>query len=201
MPKAKIENYTFSDPQGIMKYKDDQRGIFFVVVDGAIRQQHTCRDSFERRCQEFNAQTAGGIMLGKKLQVAFKTNKINLERMEAFWKPIFKKLGKESVFLFHTCNIETSVVINMRKWWMQNQMRRAVFSMLLRASCVYASFDEASKNYYIMQNTLAALTRFLEGYTIPTFQFQAYNYSWHYYFKAEVNPKLDTMMAKPKAGE
>jgi hypothetical protein len=197
MPK--IQSYTLTDPTGVSKYSNGD-GIFFPIVDGAIRSQQTCRESVEHRFQEFLKQNPNHkIMFGKKLQLGFKSDQINPAKLAAFWNPIFKKLGKESVFFFHTCNVENTVVVNMREFWMQNQITRHVFTMLIRASCVYASFDDASKNYYILKNTLNAFDYFMEGNIAPTFQPENPSRGWYYYFQRYANPDLKKLLVNPKA--
>ena len=198
MPK--IQSYTLTDPTGVSKYSNGG-GTFFPIVDGAIRSQQTCRESVEHRFQEFLEQNPNHkVMFGKKLQLGFKSAQINPAKLAAFWNPIFKKLGKESVFFFHTCNVENTIVVNIREFWMQNQITRHVFTMLIRASCVYASFDDASKNYYILRDTLNAFNHFMEGNFVPTFQFVNPSVGWYFFFAQDKNPDLKTMLVKPKIG-
>lgn len=194
-----LKQYTFTDPTGVAKYKDNE-GVFFLVVDDQIRCQQTCRESVEYRFQEFMAQK-GDRMIGKKMLLAFKSEKITAEKLNAFWKPIFKKLGRESVVLFHTCNVENTIVVNMRKFWMQNQATRGVFTMLLRASGIYQSYEDACKNYYILAHTLKAFQHFLEGNTQPTFEFATPKHGWYHYFRIDNNPDLAKWLVKPKPVE
>lgn len=195
--KSQLNKYAFTDPTNVTQYKSEE-GIFFIIIDGVVRSYATCRDSIERRCQEFLAQSTDN-MKGKTLQIGFKCAKTSPEKLKAFWKPIFKQLGKDSVVLFHTCNIEGCIVVNTRKFWMQNQITRSVFTMLLRASCVYDSFAQASTNYYLMKDTMPALNHFLQGNIIPTFQCGNYNQSFYSYFRNQVNPDLNKLLVKPKA--
>lgn len=193
--------YTFTDPKAMSQYDNEksgeQSGFFFVVVDGRIQSNPHCRDSVERRCQEFLAQSKPEL-LGKTLQLAFKKAGVTPEQLKAFWTPIFKKLGKESVVLFHTCNVPNTTVFNLRKFWMENQIRRSVFTMLVRASCNYPSFENAAENYSLLKNTLPALKYFLEGNTVPTFECEDYTHSFYYYFADKDKATIERRLTKPK---
>ena len=187
--------YTLTNPQNITQYSSSE-GIFYAIVDGRIVSYATCRDSLERRCQEFIGKLNAN-MTGEVLQIGIKLQGITPEKLKAFWKPMFKKLGKDSVVLFHTCNYSDTIIVNTRKFWMQHQISRSIFSMLLRASAVYPNFNEASKNYYLLRDTLPALQHFLNGNTKATFQCENYNRSFYFYFANEKKPDLASLLIKP----
>jgi hypothetical protein len=193
-------NYIITDPVGVSRYNSEV-GVFFPIVDGVIKTNFTCRDSLQYTWERFLQMDAP--YNGKVLQIAFTQDNVSYEKYLAFWTPIFQKLGKKSVFLFHTATIgdkpmDKTIVINTRRFWAQNAITRSVFSMLIRASFLYPDFATASKDYYIMRDTLDALNYFLDGNIIPTFPQDDCSHGFFYYFNKAANPNIAAILTKPK---
>jgi hypothetical protein len=66
--------------------------------------------------------------------------------------------------------------------------------MLIRASFLYPDFETASKDYYIMRDTLDALNYFLDGNIIPTFQPNGPSHGFHYYFNKAAKPNIEATL-------
>ena len=182
--------YTFTDPSGVAKY-NDIGGFFWVIVNNQIRYSEGCRESTEKKMTNFMANN-------EKIQLAFKMPvPINMENLKVFWQPIFKKLGKESVLIFHTCNYDNVIVVNARKFWMQNFVARNILTMLMRASVCYKSFIEASDNYYILKETLTAFKYFLEGNTQTDINPIHHTHGFYYYFKLKDQAYIQQHLKKP----
>jgi hypothetical protein len=189
-------NYIITDPIGVSRYNSEV-GMFFAIIDGVIKTNFTCRDSLQDTWEKFLGQEIH--FQGKVLQIAFTQDNVSYEKYLAFWTPIFQKLGKKSVFLFHTATIgdkpmDKTIVINTRRFWAQNAITRSVFSMLIRASFLYPDFETASKDYYIMRDTLDALNYFLDGNIIPTFQPNGPSHGFHYYFNKAAKPNIEATL-------
>lgn len=193
------ETYQIKDPTNLapLAKEDVHGGVFFVIFDGVLQSTPPCRESVEHRCEEFLKKSKPFTVNAKTMQIGFRFKQTDKNKMKKFWTPIFKKLGKESVLLFHECNLPNVIVFNSRKFWIQNQMTRGVFTMLLRASAIYDSFDEAAKNYTLLKDTLPALEHFLAGNITPTFIPEAYNKGWYYYFKGKSAADMKKLMVKP----
>jgi hypothetical protein len=180
--------YTFQDPSGQSGYSDKD-GVFFLFADEKLVGHAVCRESFEHRIQE--------NIKAKILQIGFKKPDVTRGQLTNFWHPIFTCLDKQSVLFFHTCNIPDTIVINLRAFWLQHQIRRSLLTLLLRASCCYSNFDSAATNYKLLNETLLAFKLFVDGYTLPTFECDHFKHGWNYYFRLKTEAEIKQLLSKP----
>jgi hypothetical protein len=93
-----------------------------------------------------------------------------IERINKFFQFIHKRLGL-SEMTFYSTNRTNVILLKIDKWWLSSQVKRQVFTMLLRCACDhynYGTLNEAMSRYKYFKdkNVLNAVNYFLAGHTV-----------------------------------
>ncbi len=162
------------DPSGYFGFISPE-GNFFIYLEenktsyyNHFTAYYYCRDQL---AMMFNTDM-GHDMIGMHIP-----NKLDLPRLVEYWKGIEDTLGieKESVFFaadttgFVTRN--PVFIVKLSPFWLANDTRRSLVSLLLRAGAIYprATFSESLYAYPVAQPIIAAINWFMSGNTKPTY--------------------------------
>lgn len=161
-PPDSIGKVTIQDGNGYLGYKSDN-GYFFPL-EVKFGQYHVtnifdCRESF-------------GDYFGNATEYfGWRSNNLNLAKMNEFWDKITSFLGEHTRPKFFQAQLENLILVQVPEFWRANDTRQGFFTLFLRCSAVYyqGDFEKALSNYHLSNNIQFAVKHFLAGYTTPTF--------------------------------
>lgn len=149
---------------------------------------HSCRESFAAnfgRDNEF---------------LAFKNNNLNIEKLNEFFSRIDSKLQLEKQTILYPTNHANSVLIEVPRFWVQSEMRRSLFTLLVRLGAAYYrdSLKTAIKDYRLANDTFGAIERFFDGYHNPAGDALAMRgaVGWYHTFNRKTKEQLEKLMVK-----
>lgn len=151
-----------SDIYGNLAY-GTKNGLFFVYEPSSARIHsiYQCRDSF-------------GYRWKRARYVGFKTLRIDTKSVGAFFTKIETKLGvaPDDQTVIHMTDMAGALILHVSPFWMVNETRRSVFTLMLRMAAVYYKGDinKAIKAYPLARSVGAAVRWFLDGAIKPTYK-------------------------------
>lgn len=140
-----------------------QTGRFFKIdKNHQIIQTYTCRDSFG---WDFNK---------KVFFVGFQWHDLNVKKLVKFWEKRETELNlpaDKQTQIFET-NLDGAVVLQISDFWNNCSMRRSLFSLLLRLSAIYYSynFKNSVEKYNLAAQCQKAIFWFFAGHTEKNFR-------------------------------
>jgi hypothetical protein len=151
---------TIIDRSGYAGYKSPHGAFYALDGNFCITYQATCRETFG---ENINSST---VFIGWNKQ------DINIDSMIEFWLEVANKLNnKDTIPTFYRTQFPDVVVVEMPKFWSECFVKRALFTLLLRAGSVYyqgGEFDSIYKNYDLAALSEKAIRYFLAGNTLST---------------------------------
>jgi len=169
----------------------NQFGINYVDIYGLTEQDwFGCREYFAEYFDD------------KRSYFFFSHKKGETKNIAAFFNIFEKKLklNKKSRSKFYLSNNSNVTVVNPSRWWRQAEMRRQLFTILLRSAVKYdtkkRNFEEALFSYIYAKQTKAAILRFLKGYTYFKYD-QDYFEGFRDYFQNAPENELEEILIKP----
>lgn len=142
-------------------------GVFFKYNNGQMLAYKKCREEF---ANYFDDKTvAVGLSTGTAL-------KLNPDLIKKFWDHVEDKLKlpiRSEVCKTSLNNVEqpNSILVKLSPFWVENGVRRAIFTLFLRCSCIYykGDFNNALNNYELTNKIISTLQYFLEGNVYPRY--------------------------------
>ncbi len=103
--------------------------------------------------------------------IGFITPVLNIKLLNKFFTKIENQLKIKKQTVFYHSNLKGAVIIEVADFWLENQCRRSLFTLLLRCGAVYFKndFDKAINSYNLAKATKNAIHYFLAGNVNPTF--------------------------------
>jgi hypothetical protein len=151
-------------------------GLGFVDLPKQNLSWHFCRDQFHRRLNKRKGSWSFLFSLGRARRYDYTKGKyvnfVNDSKIEFSQKFISHIEDRIKLAKSRRCKIEDTdlpgvVYIKMGRFWSSQQMRRSLFTALLRCSLAYngKNFKTALWSRYYTSATKKAVERFLKGYT------------------------------------
>lgn len=127
-------------------------GSFGIKRNNNIIMWHTCRDVFH-------------LYFYHEKEFFFSCNKSNRKNVKDFFLALEDKLGITKTVISQT-NITNIIHVKPSSFWLQQDMRFSLFTILVRASPEYkGSIDDVLKKDLYLKHSLPALNLFLSGKT------------------------------------
>lgn len=140
--------------------------------EGAFFRYDGPRSSFITTCREAIA-SPDAFGNPSIRQIGFhRSNGVNAERVDEFFKIIHRTLGIRSRLTIHRALGNRAIVIDVPSFWLESGLRRAVFTLLLRCAAVYYEndIDDARTEYELLDSVKDPIDRFLRGHTCSDFK-------------------------------
>jgi hypothetical protein len=137
-------------------------GYFFVYPKSHnVNVVETCRELFSWNCFKGNSQFIG-----------FFHRSLTAEKMDKFFDYINKRLNlsPENQITFYNTDINGAVILELPNFWRENNTKRGILTLFMRA-CIYGdNFLESIQRYTLMNKIKPTIEHFLDGNTKTTYQ-------------------------------
>lgn len=158
MLSKEIKTVTDTKGSGI-GYSSDGGSFFTINSSGNAGEASTCREIFS---DYFHKSTA---------TIGFTKTNLNIKKVNEFFGIIEKKLKfkKADCVVFYPTNNKNIVYVSVPKFWREDNARRQLFTLFLRAAAVYYkdNFEQALTSYTLANKIKPLITRFLAGNIYP----------------------------------
>lgn len=166
------EKIQFTD-SGFHYNNSGSQGCFFTITGGAdcgYRAEHIygCRDSL---AVVIRKDYQGGFQKNHLLGMSWSLEKKRDEKVEEFFTKIEDQLGLDERTVIVDCERTTEVLLFLAPFWVGNQVKKSIFTLLFRCAMIYyeGDMDKAFDSYGLLASIKPVIKRFLAGYTKTSF--------------------------------
>jgi len=132
--------------------------LFIYYKDGSIGNVKNCRVEFSWSFRE------------QHKRIGFSRPNLDINLFNEFFEKIENKLNLKIKSVFYKTDKEDTIIIKLAPFWLQNDTRRSLLTLLMRCVSIYkGNLDETLENDVLAQHVLLAINYFLNGFTVPTY--------------------------------
>lgn len=137
--------------------------------------------------------------------IVFK-NHFDLNKINKFFNIVHRKLKLKEKIIFYKSNIaaKSSFVVSVPKFWRKNDVRREIFSVLMRAACMYNGSESLNKclsRYIQIRHVIHPIKHFLNGNVnlgIKVSLYNGYNNGFISTFESVGKDEIKSILVKRK---
>ena len=151
-----------NDKFGYANYSCEKGYFFDIKNENQACNFMQCRVDFARY-----------VMISPAVKrIGFAKTDYNLKLINKFWNFVARKLGTKTRPTFIQTNKVDFLIIDIPEFWLTNDTRRSLFTLLLRCSAAYykGRFQDGINTYDLASRVSHAIQYFLAGNTTPTYQ-------------------------------
>ncbi len=172
------ETKELTDPVGTFGYANKDMGWFFIYDEETKTYMQNVLGKHVFSCREYLSFFWRKGVYGTQAfdntnnnWIGFNFTGLDIEKLNEFWKPIEEKLSLDKKTFFYRTNLNPqTIVMKVPPFWMENNFKKGVFSLLLRLAIVYGTnlnltYDAAVQKYSLAKCVKPMLDYFLDGNT------------------------------------